>query len=571
MILWTRDEIKRILLKLDEMHLPFEKYTVSDEDGDIKLLGTGGSANVYETWTRSRRKSGYALKVIGFSNQHADSDFFRQSIEAQKEIGEFQDNVVKIYGHTEVWIIFDSDENIISAVKEKPEELPINSLKLQFVLMEKIKSVFGRTRAGNIKVTPDNLSKGDEKEILKLAYDIGTALQRAHNNNILHRDVKLENVFYSEKKQQYQLGDFGIAKKTKDGFAGTVAFTKGYAAPEVRGTPDNDRYDNTADIYSFGMMLYVLANNLKFPDSNTYNVNAGIQYCKGYILPEPKNKNISKDFYLIMAKACMYNPDQRYQSMEEMLLDIEKLMYTEIMGYNKEHKSVFLAVGIILLAIGVVTWKLTIAVNLVVSFSAWEYVFIALALAKWIFKLLKKKSEYLSLAMTFIGIYLLISNGFSWGMMFLMFWMIFSSGASCGFISMGALIANFMSFYQQYSGMDWNCYSDYSWVSITMISLGVIFLHQYGLMSINDRKFVHLLYEKGKYWCFICTIYIGIMIIGLQNSQFLWNIYQLIFGVRIISAVREVNLTMVGLTGTLFCLFWMIRERFLIFRERRQK
>ena len=104
------------------------------------------------------------------------------------------------------------------SVKEKPENISRTTIKLQFVLMEKIDSVITRTKGGNIKMTPESLANGDEQEILKLAYDIGLALKRAHNKNVLHRDVKLENVFYSEKKKQYKLGDFGIAKKTEECF-----------------------------------------------------------------------------------------------------------------------------------------------------------------------------------------------------------------------------------------------------------------------------------------------------------------------------------------------------------------
>ena len=81
------------------------------------------------------------------------------------------------------------------------------------------------------------------------------------------------------------------------------------------------------------MMLYVLANKIKFPESNTYNVNSSRQHCPRPHLhnspnPEPEGE-ISSDLYYVIAKACMYDADDRYQSMEEMLLDIEKMMYSE--------------------------------------------------------------------------------------------------------------------------------------------------------------------------------------------------------------------------------------------------
>ena len=105
-----------------------------------------------------------------------------------------------------------------------------------------------------------------------MAYDIGLALKEAHLKNIIHRDIKLENIFYSDSDHRYKLGDFGISCITDDGMASTVAFTKGYGAPEVVGTLE-DKYDCTADIYSFGMTLYVLINKLRFPSSKNYHPN----------------------------------------------------------------------------------------------------------------------------------------------------------------------------------------------------------------------------------------------------------------------------------------------------------
>ena len=135
--------------------------------------------------------------------------------------------------------------------------------------------------------SPEELQAFDEEEIINLSYQIGEALKVAHSKKLLHRDIKLENVFYDSKSQKYKLGDFGIARMTDDGMASTTAFTRGYGAPEVVSTLD-DRYDNTSDLYSFGMMIYVLMNRLRFPESQNYHVNISVQYAPGYRVPRPE-------------------------------------------------------------------------------------------------------------------------------------------------------------------------------------------------------------------------------------------------------------------------------------------
>ncbi len=567
MNLWTSEDIAKILIQLDEMKLPFSKYALIQEDGRLNLLGRGGSAEVYEAMTCSTKKDKYALKVIGFRNQNIDSEFFNESVQVQKDIGDFQDNVVTIYDHTELWITLDEKDNVVSAEKEKPEVISRTTIQLQFILMEKISSVISRTKDGNIKMLPEQLAYANEEEILKLAYDVGLALKRAHKKNILHRDVKLENVFYSEKKKQYKLGDFGIAKKTEDGFAGTIAFTKGYAAPEVRAS--DDRYDNTADIYSFGMMLYVLANNLKFPDSNTYNVNSYIQYMPGYVVAEPEG-NISAGLYYVISKACMYDPDERYQSMDDMLLDIEKLMYSFSLGYRKEHKNSSLVVGTILLAIGVVAWKLTMAPMLVISVSLWEYVFLIGCLSKGVLKAFKKDVILVSLGILGVGIYLFICSGFSWLKLVFLLWMTFSSGTSEGYLSAGILIANMVSLIQGAYVVGWNQYNEYSWVAVTVISIALVLIWQYEILSMEDRKTAQLYYKKGFYWIAVVLIYASLLLTGMVANLAGERLFRAIFGNTIADMFFSFDMKMTGLYGLGFCLFWIGREKLLMYKQKKQ-
>ena len=66
MNLWTSEDIRNILLELEERKLPFSKYSFCQEEGELKLLGRGGSAEVYEARLRSGQEKNFAIKVIGF-------------------------------------------------------------------------------------------------------------------------------------------------------------------------------------------------------------------------------------------------------------------------------------------------------------------------------------------------------------------------------------------------------------------------------------------------------------------------------------------------------------------------
>ena len=290
---WTNEDMEAILIQLNHQSLPFRKYEFSALGEGLSLLGSGASANVYEAVTKDKKKTSAAIKVIGFGSRHVDSEAFRHSVEAQRNLGLFENNVVKIHDSIELRVWIEGEHDVVKVEKTgvfdetEPEG---HFLHLQFILMEKISPVFSPKKFKN-KLFPDKLETYDEKEMLKLAYDIGTAINHAHKNNLIHRDIKLENIFYEPRGEHYKLGDFGIARTTDNGMASTVAFTKGYGAPEVVGTLE-DKYDYTADIYSFGMMLYVLLNDIRFPGSENYHPNV-CQYVQGYIPPDPMNWYVS--------------------------------------------------------------------------------------------------------------------------------------------------------------------------------------------------------------------------------------------------------------------------------------
>ena len=202
---WTNKNIGLILAQLDNQMLPFEKYCFAQENGIPILLGRGAFANVYKAQKRNKKKDGYAIKVIGFGDRHIDSENFRTVVATQRNLGFFQNNIVKIFDSTELRVWIEEDYTIKKVEKVDSENLEEECsgefLHLQFIVMEEVSPILIENEFGNPSLTNQKLSSSDEDEILKLAYDIGLALKEAHLKNIIHRDIKLENIFYSDSDQ----------------------------------------------------------------------------------------------------------------------------------------------------------------------------------------------------------------------------------------------------------------------------------------------------------------------------------------------------------------------------------
>ena len=100
------------------------------------------------------------------------------------------------------------------------------------------------------------------QDVIRLGIDLCRALELCQKYNIIHRDVKPENIFISD-AGDFKLGDFGIARtveKTTSGLSKKGTYT--YMAPEVY---KGEAYGSTVDIYSLGIVLYRLLNGNRTP------------------------------------------------------------------------------------------------------------------------------------------------------------------------------------------------------------------------------------------------------------------------------------------------------------------
>lgn len=100
-----------------------------------------------------------------------------------------------------------------------------------------------------------------EQEVIRMACHVLKALVALHTDRLMHRDVKSSNIYFEEydsKRTHLVLGDFGeskiIPKHTR---TSTITGTDRWIAPEVLMSNDSSGYSLKADIWSFGMVLWV--------------------------------------------------------------------------------------------------------------------------------------------------------------------------------------------------------------------------------------------------------------------------------------------------------------------------
>ena len=150
-------------------------------------------------------------------------------------------------------------------------------------------------------------------QVRTLAKDISAALTAIHRAGLIHRDLKPANL-YRTADGHFQLGDFGIARRSRAGQLETMAGTPAWLAPEVaRG----GAYDSRADLYSLGIVLYQLLNKNQLPlnreDSTLAQRESAIRRrWDGARLPPPPagDRRLRK----AVVKLCRYDPRRRFRS-----------------------------------------------------------------------------------------------------------------------------------------------------------------------------------------------------------------------------------------------------------------
>jgi len=165
-----------------------------------------------------------------------------------------------------------------------------------------------------------------EADIVRLARDIATALDFAHRQGVIHRDLKPDNVLIRSDGAAV-LTDFGIARAVSGYVASTgVNMTIGtphYLSPEqAQGRP----VDQRADYYALGVTLYKAATgDVPFTSSDWFEL------ARRHVEDPPpglrkKRPELSKRFERVVLKCLAKHPDDRYQSGEELQADLQEVL-----------------------------------------------------------------------------------------------------------------------------------------------------------------------------------------------------------------------------------------------------
>ena len=259
----------------------------------IEKLGEGGMGVVYKAQDTKLDRF-VALKFLHSHLTISKTDKARFIQEAK---------VASSINHPNVCVIYDIQEY----------EDPTTADRQQFIIMEYVTGVTLSEKIKERQLKPT--------EVINYALQLAEALQEAHNNGIIHRDIKSDNIMVN-KRYQIKVMDFGLAKLrgcirlTKTSVTmGTVA----YMAPEQA---RSEEVDHRSDIWSFGVVLYEMFTG-QLPFKGAYE--QAMMYA--IVNEEPdlsKITELDRTFELesIVKRALEKQKDNRYSNMKNLIGDL---------------------------------------------------------------------------------------------------------------------------------------------------------------------------------------------------------------------------------------------------------
>ena len=286
-------------------------------EDDKSEIGTGSFASVFRIVRKDADVKPSALKIITIPKSNAEIDTQRSEgmddISIQKYYKNMVDDIRKEY---ELMSELKGCSNIVSCedfMAYRHEDGFGFDIMIRMEMLTPL-------------ITFERENVIDEMTVIRLGIDMCSALERCSIKNIIHRDIKPDNIFISS-MGDFKLGDFGIARTMDNvGMMMSRKGTPNYMAPEVYFSKP---YDSTADIYSLGIVLYRMLNENRIPFlplppeiiHKEDREKAFMSRIKGEPFPRPCNGD--EALKSIVLKACAYRSEDRYQHPAEMRKHLE--------------------------------------------------------------------------------------------------------------------------------------------------------------------------------------------------------------------------------------------------------
>ena len=267
-----------------------EGMCIADRYEIIGKVGAGGMSDVYKAKDLILGRF-VAVKVLKpeFSEDINFVTKFRT--EAQSAAGLEHPNIVNIYDV--------GSENGI-----------------HYIVMEYVEGI-------TLKTYIEKKGQLSYKEAVSIAIQVGRGIEAAHNKNIVHRDIKPQNIMIST-EGKVKVTDFGIARAaTSNTISSDVMGSVHYSSPEQA---RNGFVDGKSDIYSLGIVMYEMVTG-RVPFDGDTTVAVAIQHLQEEMVPPSAYApNLPISMEKIILKCTQKNPDRRYESMTALLADLRKAL-----------------------------------------------------------------------------------------------------------------------------------------------------------------------------------------------------------------------------------------------------
>lgn len=310
---------------MEDVKIPWKGWQL------VRRIGRGSYGNVYEIKRVSYGLEEHcAMKVMQIPQNAADIDTMRiHGLDNEAIVQTCNGYVADVVKEYELMLGLKNVPNIVHVYDREVVRDDEELLWTLYIRMELLTPI-----AKNIDCVKT------EEQILKLAKDVCAALVACHKHNILHRDVKIQNILI-DSDGDFRLGDFGVSRvieQTTQATAGVGSLD--YMAPEVAlgmGT-----YGQQADIYSLGMVLYSLLNMGRFPfqplPPERFTTSMAEEYrrrkWRGESFRKPVNGSL--EFQKVVLKACEADTKNRYFTAQHMLDALNQITLANEDGSEKK-------------------------------------------------------------------------------------------------------------------------------------------------------------------------------------------------------------------------------------------